>query len=90
MAINGNTTREPVRGLPGCFPECRNLGYAVLHVTGCPHSPNKPLCDRSQPFVAVGRAVMRGAEHIAQAVSGTFAKRIANALNNHVPDRRGQ
>ncbi len=42
------------------------------------------------PFVAIGRAVMRGAEHMAQCVSNNFAKRVAAALNKYVPDRRGQ
>ena len=41
-------------------------------------------------FVAVGRSVLRGAEHVAQVCSGTMAKRIASALNRYKPDRRGQ
>jgi hypothetical protein len=40
-------------------------------------------------FVAVGSAVMRGAERIAQAVSATMAHRIANALNRYKPGRKG-
>jgi hypothetical protein len=40
-------------------------------------------------FVAVGASVMRGAEHIATAVSNTFARRIARALNEHKPNSRG-
>jgi hypothetical protein len=40
-------------------------------------------------FVAVGASVMRGAEHIATAVSNTFARRIARALNDHKPNSRG-
>lgn len=40
-------------------------------------------------FVAVGLAVMRGSEHIAQGRSHTMALRIARALNNHKPNSRG-
>lgn len=40
-------------------------------------------------FVAVGTSVMRGAEHIATAISTTFARRIARALNEHKPNSRG-
>jgi hypothetical protein len=40
-------------------------------------------------FVAVGASVMRGAEHIATAISNTFARRIARALNEHTPNSRG-
>lgn len=40
-------------------------------------------------FVAIGRSVMRGADHIATAVSNTFAQRIARALNRHKPNSRG-
>jgi len=47
--------------------------------------PRKPLL-----FVAIGQTIMRGAEHIATAKSGTMAQRIARALNNHKPDRKGK
>lgn len=40
-------------------------------------------------FVAVDRSIMRGAEHIATAITHSFAKRIARALNLHVPNRKG-
>lgn len=40
-------------------------------------------------FVAVRRLVMRGTERIAEAVSHTMARRIANALNNHTPNAKG-
>lgn len=40
-------------------------------------------------FVAVGRSIMRGSEHIATAISNTFARRIARALNHHQPNERG-
>lgn len=41
------------------------------------------------PFVSVNRSVMRGAEHIATAVSTTMAHRIARALNQYQPNKRG-
>jgi hypothetical protein len=40
-------------------------------------------------FVAVKSTVMQGAIHIATACSKTMAKRIANALNKHTPNREG-
>lgn len=40
-------------------------------------------------FVAAGVAVMMGLERVAVARSHNFAKRIAAALNNHKPGRRG-
>lgn len=40
-------------------------------------------------FVAIRCAIMRGSEHIATAVSKTMAKRIANALNAHKPNKEG-
>lgn len=51
--------------------------------------PNPPDQAKELQFVAVGRAVMRGAEHIATATSNTFARRIARALNLHKPNSRG-
>jgi hypothetical protein len=47
---------------------------------------NLPL--RSQ-HVAQGTSVMFREKAVCTAVSGTMAKRIAAALNNHIPDRRG-
>jgi hypothetical protein len=41
------------------------------------------------PFVAVGKAVMRGDKCEAVACSSTMAQRIARALNLHQPNRRG-
>jgi hypothetical protein len=41
-------------------------------------------------FVAVDKDVKRNQVTIARAVSTTFARRIANALNRYTPDRRGQ
>lgn len=46
--------------------------------------------EQETKFVAIKEAIMRGAEHIATARSTTFAKRIANALNKYIPDKRGQ
>lgn len=43
----------------------------------------------SLPFVAIRCNVMRGGERVATAASNTMAKRIANALNNYTPNRRG-
>jgi hypothetical protein len=40
-------------------------------------------------YVAQGARVMMGDRAICTAVSNTLAKRIAAALNNHTPDRRG-
>lgn len=40
-------------------------------------------------FVAIGTAVLQGASTIARAISKTMAKRIANALNKHTPNREG-
>lgn len=40
-------------------------------------------------FAAVGRSIMQGTAHIATAISGTMARRIAKALNHHEPNSRG-
>ena len=40
-------------------------------------------------YVSAGLRVMLGARAICTAVSNTMAKRIAAALNEHKPDRRG-
>lgn len=40
-------------------------------------------------FVAVGPKIIRNGKLIAGAVSNTFARRIANALNLYKPDKRG-
>jgi hypothetical protein len=48
-----------------------------------------PDADASHQFVAVGPKVIRDNQLIAGAVSSTFARRIANALNVYKPDRRG-
>jgi hypothetical protein len=47
---------------------------------------------RKPRFVAVrqSKLVMRGEELICRASSHTMAKRIANALNKHTPNRRGE
>lgn len=39
--------------------------------------------------VAKGTSVMMGDKAVCTTVSGTMAKRIAAALNEHIPDRRG-
>jgi hypothetical protein len=40
-------------------------------------------------YVAKSCSVMMGEKAVCTAVSETMAKRIAAALNNHIPDRRG-
>lgn len=40
-------------------------------------------------FQAHERVIMRGAEHVATAMSHNFARRIANALNTYTPNERG-
>lgn len=40
-------------------------------------------------FVGVHENVMQGSKCVARACSKTMAKRIANALNKHVPNREG-
>jgi len=44
------------------------------------------------PFAVIegGKVIMRGAEFIARARSATMARRIANALNQYTPNRRGE
>jgi hypothetical protein len=51
--------------------------------------PSDPMPKPPLQFVAVRLAVMDGDRHVATAVSGTMAKRIARALNLHAPDERG-
>jgi hypothetical protein len=51
--------------------------------------PKLPKLPQTPKFVAVRRAVIRGQETVAQAKSHTFARRIANALNAHVPNEKG-
>ena len=51
-----------------------------------PH--NKPTSPDT-PFVAIGCSVMQGQLIWARAVSHTFARRIAAALNHWTPGRRG-
>ena len=47
-------------------------------------SPPKPL-----QFVAAREIVYHGAREVARAISKTMAKRIANALNRHQPNKEG-
>ena len=52
--------------------------------------PEKPAPAPPPPrFVNVKNAVMQGATCVAVACSKTFAKRIANALNNHKVNSEG-
>jgi hypothetical protein len=41
-------------------------------------------------FVAVGNTVYRGQAQICLAFTGNMAKRIANALNKYIPNKKGQ
>jgi hypothetical protein len=79
---------------------CYHCGARAFHKPGClfvvaGHGEVGPIIKPSQrkvvprKFVAVDRSVMRGKEHICTAVSTTFARRIARALNHHIPDSRG-
>jgi hypothetical protein len=45
----------------------------------CESSENQP--PKVLKFVAIGRSVMRGAEHIATTTTPSWAQRIAHALN---------
>lgn len=45
--------------------------------------------DSALQFVAKHNNVLQGSARVAVAVSKTFAKRIAKALNEHVPNREG-
>ena len=40
-------------------------------------------------FVSIRQNIMQGSQCIARSCSKTMAKRIANALNNHTPNREG-
>lgn len=54
---------------------------------GCRSTNLKPY-SRLQ-FVAIGDTIMRGSERVGRMRSHTMAKRTANALNKHVPNREG-
>jgi len=69
-----------------------HLENDACEVTGCipvPEKPIRPRPDSVVQYVAIGRAVMKGQEHIATACSNTMARRIANALRKYVPNRKG-
>ncbi len=48
------------------------------------------VASNPMPFAARGSAVYQGADVVARTNSANMAKRIARALNEHKPDRRGQ
>ena len=54
-----------------------------------PKLESGPANPENTRFVGVGKAVMQGAKCRAIACSKTFAKRIANALNNHKVNSEG-
>jgi hypothetical protein len=73
---------------------CGKSGPAHGHYNARDSSTHKFVAGQFVPaaapkFVAVGPAVLQGARTIARAVSKTMAKRIANALNKHTPNREG-
>jgi hypothetical protein len=43
----------------------------------------------TKEFVAVGTGIMYGNQCVGWARSNTMARRIARALNEHLPDRKG-
>lgn len=49
---------------------------------------NSPPAEEPK-FISLGPSVIQGARVIARAISKTMAKRIANALNKHIPNREG-
>lgn len=54
------------------------------------HRPSNPCgCLCHARFVNIGSLVMQGTRRAAIACSKTMAKRIANALNKHIPNREG-
>jgi hypothetical protein len=50
-----------------------------------------PVLDPKRPrkFVAVGRSILKGAEHVATCISHTLAVRIANLLNRYPAGPKG-
>jgi len=71
------------------LPRCRVCDgiWGPSHV--CREKPIRPRPDSVVQYVAIGRAVMKGQEHIATACSNTMARRIANALRKYVPNQKG-
>jgi hypothetical protein len=53
-------------------------------------SPSNSPPIEPRRFVAVHATIVYGARVIARAISKTMAKRIANALNHHTPNQRGE
>jgi hypothetical protein len=51
---------------------------------------NRPPETPPARYVAIGQAIMSGAQHIATAVTNSTAKRIALALNLYVANRKGK
>lgn len=68
---------------PRILPADAQFGQVIKGAIDGHRDGNRPL------FVAIRRAVMLEGDCVAVAKSKTFAKRIANALNNHVPNREG-
>ena len=55
------------------------------------HDPDKPThpLQPAAKFAAAGLDIKQGPLTVARAASTNMAKRIANALNNHTPNREG-
>lgn len=94
----------PESCLGGCSWNLRKPD-GIDHALGCPTVQARayralsgqqprivPAADDEKPrrrFVAVKRAVMLGDLCVGKMLSKTLAKRTANALNKHVPNREG-
>jgi len=51
---------------------------------------NRPPESPPLRYVAIGRAIMSGTQHIASAITNSTAKRIALALNLYIANRKGK
>jgi len=77
----------------GCTLE--GVDYCASHLNPSDYRPCPGGCKPGLDvmpydcFIAKGPSVLMGAKTIARAISKTMAKRIANALNKHTPNREG-
>jgi hypothetical protein len=94
-STSGTITCPALSGIPAPHqpPAAERLAARVASGATITLDDVAPIARESHPeglqFVAIDRAVMRGQEHICTAVSNTFARRIARALNLHKPNSRG-
>lgn len=71
-------------------PIRHELAIALDVATGALENPASPRESPAAPrFVNVKNVVMQGSTWVATCCSKTFAKRIANALNNHKVNSEG-